>query len=100
MTSNNRLKQSRKDYKISGLQVFYVCSLYIFVFLGWGLCAAKAQYPIADMVKMLTEQGKDVRWMSKAFISFFVNMTNFRPLLSYIPEENIVLFTPLHLCDN
>ncbi|TKS69594.1 NAD(P) transhydrogenase, mitochondrial [Collichthys lucidus] len=29
---------------------------------GWGLCAAKAQYPIADMVKMLTEQGKDVRF--------------------------------------
>lgn len=29
--------------------------------LGWGLCAAKAQYPIADMVKMLREQGKTVR---------------------------------------
>ncbi|XP_063044425.1 NAD(P) transhydrogenase, mitochondrial-like isoform X2 [Engraulis encrasicolus] len=29
---------------------------------GWGLCAAKAQYPIADMVKMLCEQGKSVRF--------------------------------------
>ncbi|XP_068604603.1 NAD(P) transhydrogenase, mitochondrial-like [Brachionichthys hirsutus] len=29
---------------------------------GWGLCAAKAQYPIADMVKMLQEQGKAVRF--------------------------------------
>jgi len=29
---------------------------------GWGLCAAKAQYPIADMVKMLVEQGKNVRF--------------------------------------
>uniref|UniRef100_A0A8C5DR18 NAD(P) transhydrogenase, mitochondrial n=1 Tax=Gouania willdenowi TaxID=441366 RepID=A0A8C5DR18_GOUWI len=29
---------------------------------GWGLCAAKAQYPIADMVKMLKEQGKAVRF--------------------------------------
>ncbi|XP_042631607.1 NAD(P) transhydrogenase, mitochondrial [Cyprinus carpio] len=29
---------------------------------GWGLCAAKAQYPIADMVKMLREQGKSVRF--------------------------------------
>uniref|UniRef100_A0A8C7S865 proton-translocating NAD(P)(+) transhydrogenase n=1 Tax=Oncorhynchus mykiss TaxID=8022 RepID=A0A8C7S865_ONCMY len=29
---------------------------------GWGLCAAKAQYPIADMVKMLVEQGKSVRF--------------------------------------
>uniref|UniRef100_A0A667YM77 NAD(P) transhydrogenase, mitochondrial n=1 Tax=Myripristis murdjan TaxID=586833 RepID=A0A667YM77_9TELE len=29
---------------------------------GWGLCAAKAQYPIADMVKMLREQGKTVRF--------------------------------------
>lgn len=31
------------------------------LYLGWGLCAAKAQYPIADMVKMLKEQGKVVR---------------------------------------
>ncbi|KAL7980069.1 hypothetical protein Chor_001337 [Crotalus horridus] len=31
---------------------------------GWGLCAAKAQYPIADMVKMLNEQGKKVRQLS------------------------------------
>lgn len=29
---------------------------------GYGLCAAKAQYPIADLVKMLTEQGKKVRF--------------------------------------
>ncbi|KAF7241621.1 NAD(P) transhydrogenase, mitochondrial [Varanus komodoensis] len=28
---------------------------------GWGLCAAKAQYPIADMAKMLNERGKKVR---------------------------------------
>lgn len=30
-------------------------------FAGYGLCAAKAQYPIADLVKMLSEQGKKVR---------------------------------------
>ncbi|XP_060092011.1 NAD(P) transhydrogenase, mitochondrial isoform X1 [Heteronotia binoei] len=29
---------------------------------GYGLCAAKAQYPIADLVKMLTEKGKHVRF--------------------------------------
>ncbi|KAK3555516.1 hypothetical protein QTP86_021296 [Hemibagrus guttatus] len=29
---------------------------------GYGLCAAKAQYPIADLVKSLTEQGKTVRF--------------------------------------
>uniref|UniRef100_A0A8C2V4G4 proton-translocating NAD(P)(+) transhydrogenase n=1 Tax=Chinchilla lanigera TaxID=34839 RepID=A0A8C2V4G4_CHILA len=29
---------------------------------GYGLCAAKAQYPIADLVKMLAEQGKKVRF--------------------------------------
>uniref|UniRef100_A0A452TLP0 NAD(P) transhydrogenase, mitochondrial n=1 Tax=Ursus maritimus TaxID=29073 RepID=A0A452TLP0_URSMA len=29
---------------------------------GYGLCAAKAQYPIADLVKMLSEQGKKVRF--------------------------------------
>lgn len=28
---------------------------------GYGLCAAKAQYPIADLVKSLSEQGKKVR---------------------------------------
>ncbi|KAJ8287297.1 hypothetical protein GJAV_G00049960 [Gymnothorax javanicus] len=29
---------------------------------GYGLCAAKAQYPIAELVKMLSEQGKKVRF--------------------------------------
>ncbi|XP_053304053.1 NAD(P) transhydrogenase, mitochondrial [Spea bombifrons] len=29
---------------------------------GYGLCAAKAQYPIADLVKILKEQGKHVRF--------------------------------------
>ncbi|KAF7661678.1 hypothetical protein LDENG_00254860 [Lucifuga dentata] len=29
---------------------------------GYGLCAAKAQYPIAELVKMLTEAGKKVRF--------------------------------------
>uniref|UniRef100_A0A668TI77 proton-translocating NAD(P)(+) transhydrogenase n=1 Tax=Oreochromis aureus TaxID=47969 RepID=A0A668TI77_OREAU len=29
---------------------------------GYGLCAAKAQYPIADLVKMLKEAGKRVRF--------------------------------------
>ncbi|KAK1345323.1 hypothetical protein QTO34_014034 [Cnephaeus nilssonii] len=33
---------------------------------GYGLCAAKAQYPIADLVKMLTEQGKKVRCVLRA----------------------------------
>ena len=28
---------------------------------GYGLCAAKAQYPIAELVKMLSEAGKQVR---------------------------------------
>ncbi|XP_002738525.1 NAD(P) transhydrogenase, mitochondrial-like [Saccoglossus kowalevskii] len=29
---------------------------------GYGLCVAKAQYPIADMVQKLTEMGKNVRF--------------------------------------
>ncbi|MEQ2168869.1 hypothetical protein GOODEAATRI_019082 [Goodea atripinnis] len=29
---------------------------------GYGLCAAKAQYPIAELVKLLTEAGKKVRF--------------------------------------
>lgn len=40
-----------------------VCLVFFFLPLGWGLCAAKAQYPIADMVKMLREQGKTVRYL-------------------------------------
>lgn len=31
--------------------------------IGYGLCAAKAQYPIADLVKSLTEQGKTIRYV-------------------------------------
>ncbi|TRY99384.1 hypothetical protein DNTS_002003 [Danionella cerebrum] len=34
----------------------------IIIVPGYGLCAAKAQYPIADLVKSLTEQGKKVRF--------------------------------------
>uniref|UniRef100_A0AAR2K7T9 proton-translocating NAD(P)(+) transhydrogenase n=1 Tax=Pygocentrus nattereri TaxID=42514 RepID=A0AAR2K7T9_PYGNA len=34
----------------------------IIIVPGYGLCAAKAQYPIADLVKSLTEQGKNVRF--------------------------------------
>ncbi|TTW89879.1 NAD(P) transhydrogenase, mitochondrial [Bagarius yarrelli] len=34
----------------------------IIIVPGYGLCAAKAQYPIADLVKTLTEQGKKVRF--------------------------------------
>ncbi len=47
--------------------VLHVC-LGVFLLLiavsftsGYGLCAAKAQYPIADLVKSLSEQGKKVR---------------------------------------
>uniref|UniRef100_A0A8C2I3D1 proton-translocating NAD(P)(+) transhydrogenase n=1 Tax=Cyprinus carpio TaxID=7962 RepID=A0A8C2I3D1_CYPCA len=34
----------------------------IIIVPGYGLCAAKAQYPIADLVKSLSEQGKKVRF--------------------------------------
>lgn len=34
----------------------------IIIVPGYGLCAAKAQYPIADLVKMLKDQGKHVRF--------------------------------------
>lgn len=29
---------------------------------GYGLCVAKAQYPIAEMVDLLTKKGKNVRF--------------------------------------
>uniref|UniRef100_A0A0N5ALZ8 NAD(P) transhydrogenase, mitochondrial n=1 Tax=Syphacia muris TaxID=451379 RepID=A0A0N5ALZ8_9BILA len=34
----------------------------IIVVPGYGLCAAQAQYPIAEMVKLLREKGKNVRF--------------------------------------
>uniref|UniRef100_A0A671M7S4 proton-translocating NAD(P)(+) transhydrogenase n=1 Tax=Sinocyclocheilus anshuiensis TaxID=1608454 RepID=A0A671M7S4_9TELE len=34
----------------------------IIIVPGYGLCAAKAQYPIADLVKTMSEQGKKVRF--------------------------------------
>ncbi|XP_063066181.1 NAD(P) transhydrogenase, mitochondrial isoform X1 [Engraulis encrasicolus] len=34
----------------------------IIIVPGYGLCAAKAQYPIAELVKMLTEMGKKIRF--------------------------------------
>ncbi|GAA6101674.1 NAD(P) transhydrogenase, mitochondrial [Tachysurus ichikawai] len=34
----------------------------IIIVPGYGLCAAKAQYPIADLVKSLTDKGKTVRF--------------------------------------
>ena len=34
----------------------------IIIVPGYGLCVAKAQYPIAEMVAMLTKMGKNVRF--------------------------------------
>lgn len=34
----------------------------IIIVPGYGLCVAKAQYPIAEMVEMLTKMGKNVRF--------------------------------------
>lgn len=34
----------------------------IMIVPGYGLCVAKAQYPIAELVKLLTEKGKKVRF--------------------------------------
>lgn len=71
MLLNHQLKQQGKYSKSpdniktafwGGHCMLILCMLlWFFCCLGWGLCAAKAQYPIADMVKMLKEQGKNVR---------------------------------------
>lgn len=45
----------------STIKALCACEIYLYFPAGYGLCAAKAQYPIADLVKMLTEQGKNVR---------------------------------------
>ena len=34
----------------------------IMIVPGYGLCVAKAQYPIAELVSLLTAQGKNVRF--------------------------------------
>lgn len=32
------------------------------MFIGYGLCVAKAQYPLAEMVSILKKSGKSVRF--------------------------------------
>lgn len=39
----------------------YYCTIYLF-FTGYGLCVAKAQYPIAELVDILKGIGKKVRF--------------------------------------
>ncbi|KAF3828640.1 hypothetical protein GH733_004629 [Mirounga leonina] len=53
---------------------------------GYGLCAAKAQYPIADLVKMLSEQGKKVRSVRVARILFGIH-----PVAGRMPGQLNVL---------
>lgn len=51
-------------YILGELELYSKTSFILDLFLisaGYGLCAAKAQYPIADLVKMLREGGKKVR---------------------------------------
>lgn len=61
--SKIKLINPRNDKWILKAIGYTIFMLFLFssLCLGWGLCAAKAQYPIADMVKMLREQGKAVR---------------------------------------
>lgn len=42
-------------------QTVHLILCFFWIFSGYGLCAAKAQYPIADLVKQLKERGKNVR---------------------------------------
>lgn len=55
---NSKLRQQ--------IKVNIVCKiifiLHVVLFSGYGLCAAKAQYPIAELVKMLSDAGKKVRY--------------------------------------
>lgn len=49
---------------------------YYSMFTGYGLCVAKAQYPIAELVSILKESGKKVRFaihpVAGVLFSFFV----------------------------
>lgn len=44
----------------------FACAGYLFLifcfFSGYGLCVAKAQYPLAEMVSILKKSGKTVRF--------------------------------------
>lgn len=49
------------------IEIFKFISVYIFnkfyfFLLGYGLCVAKAQYPIAELVSVLKNKGKNVRF--------------------------------------
>jgi NAD/NADP transhydrogenase beta subunit len=43
-------------------KISYYTYLLIIYFIGYGLCVAKAQYPIAEMVSILKKSGKNVRF--------------------------------------
>lgn len=46
----------------------------LFVFSGYGLCVAKAQYPIAEMVQLLKSKGKKVRFGIHPVAGKYFNM--------------------------
>ena len=66
------------------IRVLSLNCVFLFLCLGWGLCAAKAQYPIADMVKMLKEQGKTVRWVPLLMLYLILNTITSASLSSSI----------------
>lgn len=52
----------------------------VIYFSGYGLCVAKAQYPLAEMVSLLKSKGKNVRFgihpVAGLFSLLFVNFTS------------------------
>lgn len=48
--------------KIFLIIILILINLKILFFLGYGLCVAKAQYPLAEMVELLKKLGKKVRF--------------------------------------
>uniref|UniRef100_A0A673IU73 NAD(P) transhydrogenase, mitochondrial n=1 Tax=Sinocyclocheilus rhinocerous TaxID=307959 RepID=A0A673IU73_9TELE len=61
----------REDQDLGGDRTRLICACLfrcvpllnaVSIISGYGLCAAKAQYPIADLVKTMSEQGKKVRF--------------------------------------
>lgn len=60
------VKDSKNIIIVPG--IYYYCYYYFWLYpkfdfiLGYGLCAAQAQYPIAELVKTLREKGTNVRF--------------------------------------
>lgn len=58
---------------------------------GYGLCVAKAQYPLAEMVKTLTSKGKKVRFGIHPVAGLYAKRSLIMTCVCIFPVRSILL---------